>query len=105
MTGAGGAKDAREGQLRMDKQQLHDELQRLHADLQQIESLDNADREMLSRLNEDIRRILDHKQPGPEHYRKLTGPLRDAITRFEAAHPRTTMLMRQVIDQISYLGV
>ena len=89
----------------MDRQQLHYELQRLHADLQKIESPDNADRETLAQLEEDIRRLLEHRDTGLEHYQNLVDRLTDAISKFEAAHPRTTMLMRQVLDQISYLGI
>jgi uncharacterized protein DUF4404 len=89
----------------MDKQQLHYELQRLHSELQEIESTDKADREILLQLEADIGRILEHQNAGAEHYQNLTDRLTDAITRFEAAHPRTTMLMRQLLDQISYLGI
>jgi chromosome segregation ATPase len=89
----------------MNKQELHHELKRLRADLQQLETPDNADRELLSRLEEDIRRILERTDTDSEHYQYLTERLRDAITRLEAAHPRTTMLMRQVLDQMSYLGI
>ena len=98
-------KTGSEGCSKMDKLQLHHELQRLHADLQQIESADNADREILSQLDEDIRRILEHRDPGAEHYQNLIDRLRDAIGKLEAAHPKTTMLMRQLLDQISYLGI
>jgi hypothetical protein len=90
---------------KMDKAKLHEELNRLHTDLQQIEVPDEDDREMLSRLGEDIRRILDDKEIDPEQYQGLDDRWKDAITRFEAAHPRVTLLMRQVLDQIAYLGI
>ena len=89
----------------MDKEKLHEELNRLHADLQQIEVPDEGDREVLSRLAQDIRRILDDKEMDREQYQGLDDRWRDAITRFEAAHPRVTLLMRQVLDQIAYLGI
>jgi hypothetical protein len=89
----------------MDKGKLHEELNRLHADLQQIEMPDEDDREVLSRLAQDIRRILDDKEIDREQYQGLDDRWRDAITRFEAAHPRVTLLMRQVLDQIAYLGI
>jgi hypothetical protein len=89
----------------MYKEKLHEELERLHVDLQQIESPDNDDRAMLSSLAQDIRRILEDKGTDREQYQGLTGRLRDAITKLEAAHPRTTLLMRQVLDQIAYLGI
>ncbi|HSE25311.1 MAG TPA: DUF4404 family protein [Pyrinomonadaceae bacterium] len=89
----------------MDKEKLHEELNRLHADLQQIEVPDEDDREVLSRLAQDIRRILEDKEIDREQYQGLDDRWRDAITRFEAAHPRVTLLMRQVLDQIAYLGI
>ena len=89
----------------MDKGKLHEELNRLHADLQQIEMPNKDDREVLSRLAQDIRRILDDKEIDREQYQGLDDRWRDAITRFEAAHPRVTLLMRQVLDQIAYLGI
>jgi uncharacterized protein DUF4404 len=89
----------------MDKEKLHEELNRLHADLQQIEVPDEDDREVLSRLAQDIRRILEDKEIDREQYQGLDDRWKDAITRFEAAHPRVTLLMRQVLDQIAYLGI
>ena len=94
-----------EEQINMDKNQLHQELERLHTDLQQIKSPDKGDREILSRLEQDIRRILEYEEPDSGQYQNLSDRLKDAITRFEASHPRTTLAMRQVIDQIGYLGI
>jgi hypothetical protein len=89
----------------MDKEKLHQELERLHAELQQIDSLDDSAREKLSTLAQDIRRILDYTGTDAGHYQGLIDRLRDAVTEIEAAHPRTTLLMRQVLEQIAYLGV
>jgi hypothetical protein len=89
----------------MDKEKLHQELERLHAQLQEIYSLGGSDREKLSTLAQDIRRILDYRGNDDGHYQGLIDRVRDAVTEFEAAHPRTTLLMRQVLDQIAYLGV
>lgn len=89
----------------MDKRELHQELERLHAGLQEIESVDKEDREILSRLERDIRRILEDKGTDREQYQGLSDRLGDAITKFEAAHPKTTLMMRQVLDQIAYLGI
>ena len=88
----------------MNKSELHQVLERLHADLQEIEP-DKEDREILCRLEQDIRRVLEDKGTDPKQYQGLIDRLGDAITRFEAAHPRTTLMMRQVLDQIAYLGI
>ena len=89
----------------MNKENLHQELERLHAELGQLDSLDDSDREKLSVLSQDIRRILDYSGTDAGHYQGLIDRVRDTVTVFEAAHPRTTLLMRQVLDQIAYLGV
>ena len=89
----------------MDKQKLHEQLEQLHADLQHIKSPDIDDRQMLSSLAQDIRRILEDEGTEREKYQGLIDRLGDAITKFEAAHPRSTLLMRQVLDQIAYLGI
>jgi chromosome segregation ATPase len=89
----------------MDKNKLHGQLEELHAELQQVESVDDSDREMLQRLTKDIRDVLERKDDHAEHYDQLSGRLREAIARLEASHPKATMLMTQVIDQLSYMGI
>jgi len=89
----------------MEKEKLHQELEHLHAQLQQIDSLDDSEREQLLNLAQDIRRILDYRGTDGGHYQGLIDRVRDTVTVFEAGHPRTTLLMRQVLDQIAYLGV
>jgi len=89
----------------MDKEALHRELQQLHAELQRIDTADTNDREMLGKLATDIRRILGQKEIEPDHYRSLRERLREAVAQFEASHPNTTMLMRQLIDQLAYMGI
>lgn len=89
----------------MDKNKLHRELEELHAELQQVESLDKNDRELFQRLAGDIRRLLEHTETEIHHYRSLSERLREGIAQLEASHPRTTLLMRQVIDQMSFMGI
>lgn len=89
----------------MNKENLHRELERLHAELEQLDSLEDSDREKLSLLAQDIRRILDYKGTDERHYQSLIDRVRDVVPELEAAHPKTTLLMRQVLDQIAYLGI
>jgi hypothetical protein len=89
----------------MDKEKLHQELERLHVELQQIDSLDASDREKLLTLAEEIRQLLEYKGTDTRHYRSLLDRVEGAVTEFEAAHPRTTQLMRDVLHQIAYLGI
>jgi hypothetical protein len=38
-------------------------------------------------------------------YDGLGGRLREAVAQLEASHPEATLLMRQVIDSLSYMGI
>ena len=89
----------------MDKVQLHQKLELLHKELQEVDSPDSKDREILRRLAEDIRRILESEKTDLERYQGLTDRLKDGISRVEAAHPQGTMRMRQILDQIAFLGI
>lgn len=89
----------------MDKQQLRGQLEQLHAELAQVESLDSADAEMLRRLAVDIQEILEREENQPDHYTGLGERLQDAAARLEVSHPRATEVMRQVIDQLAFLGI
>lgn len=89
----------------MDKQALYSELQELHAELQKVDTVDTTDRDMLRKLETDIQRILGQEDIEPDHYRTLSERLRGAVAHFEASHPSATMLMRQVIDQLAYMGI
>ena len=89
----------------MDKQTLREQLRELHAELQQVESLDGNEREMLQSLATDVQEILRREDDRTQHYSSLGDRLREVVAQVEASHPRATMLMRQVIDQLAYLGI
>lgn len=89
----------------MDKQQLHEQLQQLHAALQRVDSLDSKERETLKKVVSDIQDILARQEDQTEHYRGLSERLKDAVAQLEASHPEATLLMRQVIDQLAYMGI
>jgi len=89
----------------MNKENLHQELERLHAELGQLDSLNESDREKLSVLSQDTRSTLEYSGTDERHYQSLIDRVRDVVPELEAAHPKTTLLMRQVLDQIAYLGI
>ena len=89
----------------MDKQTLRGQLQELHAELQQVESLDVNERKMLQNLARDVQEVLRRDDGRTHHYNSLGDQLREAVAQVEASHPRVTMLMRQVIDQLAYMGI
>ena len=89
----------------MDKQTLRGQLEELHAELQQVESLDANEREMLQNLARDVQEALSREDDSTQHYSSLGDRLREAVAQVEASHSRATLLMRQVIDQLAYLGI
>jgi hypothetical protein len=89
----------------MDKQTLRKQLQTLHDELQQIDSLDVNEREMLQNLATDIQEALRREDDRTPQYGGLGAQLKEAVAQVEASHPRVTMLMREVIDQLAFLGI
>ncbi|HLO00659.1 MAG TPA: DUF4404 family protein [Pyrinomonadaceae bacterium] len=89
----------------MDKQQLHEQLEQLHAALHQVDSADSNERQMLQKVASDIQDILARQEDQTEHYRGLGERLKDAVAQLESSHPEATLLMRQVIDQLAYMGI
>jgi hypothetical protein len=89
----------------MDKQQFHKKLEQLHAELNQVECPDNNQREILQKVASDIQDLLARQEEGAQHYRSLGERLKEAVAQLEASHPEATLRMRQVIDQLAYMGI
>jgi hypothetical protein len=90
----------------MDKQQLQDRLRELHGELQQIESVDEGQQQLLQALMNDIKKLTEKGASGDRDVPDRLGEgLKEGIELFEASHPRATMLMGQVVDALSKLGI
>ena len=90
----------------MDKQQLQNRLQELHGELQQIESVDEGQRRLLEALMSDIRKLTEKGEGADDEVPDRLGEgLKEGIELFEASHPRATMLMGQVVDALSKMGI
>ena len=89
----------------MDHERLRSDLQKLHIELQATTSLDESEQKMLRLLESDIAELLareaDDLQPDDDLRRRL----RESLAQVEASHPRVTLLMRQMVDSLAYLGV
>jgi hypothetical protein len=48
---------------------------------------------------------LARQEEGAEHYGGLGEGLREAVAQLEASHPEATLRIRQMIDQLAYLGI
>ena len=89
----------------MDKQQLREQLEKLHAELQDVDSLNEKDRALLQNLASDVREALNREGEHAEHYNSLGERLKETVAEIEASHPRITLLMRQIIDQLAFMGI
>jgi hypothetical protein len=90
----------------MDKVEFHHQLEQLHQELQKIDSVDARGQQLLQTLMSDIKKLIDagESQKGQVTDRLGEG-LKDGIKLFEASHPQATMLMGQVIDALSKMGI
>jgi hypothetical protein len=89
----------------MEKPTLRGQLEQLDSELRRTESLDEGEREVLRKLEADIREVLARGGDHPRMYEGLGERLREAVAQLEASHPKVTMVMRQVIDQLSFMGI
>jgi hypothetical protein len=87
----------------MDHEKLRSDLGKLHGELKSIKSLDKDEQKLLRELQSDIQGLLatDNLQSDPDSQQRLSG----ALAQVESSHPRVTLLMRQMVDSLAYLGV
>jgi hypothetical protein len=88
-----------------DREKLRQQLEQLHAELHQAGSLGPNERELLEKLAADVQSLLDRGEVEDEHYAGLTERLRNGIAELEASHPTATLRLRQLIDELAYLGI
>ena len=91
--------------MRMNNEQLRAQLEQLHAELQQASALDPQQREQLQARASEIEQFLKREEIKPHHYRSLGEKFSEDVAELEASHPQITLLMRRVIDSLSYLGI
>ena len=87
----------------IDHQKLRSDLGKLHGELRAIKSLDKEEQRMLRLLDSDIEELLARDDLRPDHDSRQR--LSEALTQVEASHPRVTLLMRQMVDSLAYLGI
>ena len=89
----------------MKTEELRSQLEKLHDELHQSHALDLQQRELLLTLADEIQALLKRDEIQRHHYTSLSERLNDAVAELEASHPQITLLMRQAIDSLAYLGV
>jgi nucleotide-binding universal stress UspA family protein len=89
----------------MKTEELRSQLEKLHNELHQSQALDLQQRELLQTLADEIQALLKRDEIQRHHYMSLSERLNDAVAELEASHPDITLLMRQTIDSLAYLGI
>ena len=89
----------------MDHQKLRSDLQKLHGELRTINTLDEEEQRMLRLLESDIEELLARNDQDLKPDQDSRQRLSETLAQVEAAHPRITLVMRQMVDSLAYLGV
>lgn len=89
----------------MKNDEFRSQLEKLHNELHQSHALDLQQRELLQTLAAEIKALLKRDEIQRHHYTSLSERLNDAMAELEASHPQITLLMRQMIDSLAYLGI
>ena len=90
----------------MDKVQWNETLAKLQIELNSVTEVDDASRETLKRLDDDIHRILQTSgEASSAHHAGLRESLENSIEYLEASHPAITGLMNRLIKALSDMGI
>lgn len=90
----------------MHTQELLQLLERLRNDLSQTTGMDDATRQHLQTLVEEIERGMagpDKTAPPPE--KSFSDRIAEAMTDFEVQHPRLTETLSRIADQLGLMGI
>ena len=85
----------------MSRERLHKTLATLHAELEDGAHLDDEDRILLETVAGDVQRALDEA----EQDETLRGRIEQLATEFEARHPRTALLLTEMVETLSRMGI
>jgi hypothetical protein len=82
---------------------LDDLLRTLRSEIHALDIDDEEARRRLDGLVDDIGTRSKH--PGGASDERLTGQLRASILKFEVSHPRLAVLMNDVLEKLSAMGI
>lgn len=96
----------------LEKDSLKEQLRTLHRELEGSAELDDDMRRLLGQVDEDIHRLLDQggeaaAQTGDDAVTgdALSDQVRETATNFQAEHPRTYRVLREIADTLAKLGI
>ena len=90
----------------MDKSELLKTLEKVHVELADAQSVDDATRQLLTTLTDDIRRLSEQSDTASaESVEPLTAQVQDLVLQFESDHPQLTTALNQVAGALANLGI
>ena len=89
----------------MTDQNLHELLEKLKNELERTDVTDEARRERLRHLEEDIRRLRERSGDESEVDESMLERFQETIEEFEETHPQLTMMISQMITILSNAGI
>jgi hypothetical protein len=89
-----------------DRERLRAVLQQLGEELERARTADEATREKLEALADEVRALLDEgPQVSPEAHRTFGSRLTEELAQLEGSHPDLAYTVAQVIETLSGLGI
>lgn len=88
----------------MTEDELHSKLEKLRAEIEKVASNDIEARERMNALLGEVEKTLD-AAPGAEVDDNLVENIREAISQFEADHPRATAILNDIMVTLSNMGI
>lgn len=89
-----------------ERERLRAILQHLGEELEQAHTADEATRERLGALADEVRALLDKgPQATPEAHRTFSSRLTEELAGLEGSHPDLAYIAAQVIETLSGLGI
>jgi len=88
----------------MTEQKLNDALGELRKEIERLEIDNQAAKDRLASLVENIEQRIESSGGGAEHH-ALVEEMKDAITHFEVEHPRITGIINDIMMTLSSAGI
>ncbi|MEM6799131.1 MAG: DUF4404 family protein [Planctomycetota bacterium] len=90
----------------MQREELLKALSQLQHELEQLDAIDPQTEAALSRVNDEVDRLLDPEDPTTaDDLDTSSDGLRGHLLEFEAEHPRIASLLGQLADGLASLGI
>jgi hypothetical protein len=85
---------------------LRKKLEELDAELKRTQTADESQRRLLHALQQDVQALLERSGEtplGPDQ--SISQRMRASLQHFETTHPLLTVLIQQVLDSLSAMGI